>query len=76
MNFKNFKKYFDFEKFLNIQKVDLSASKFYKYFICIAESFEIKLWQLTLHPWICKHSSPRDSTALGAPSPHLRQMAQ
>ena len=43
MNFKNFKKYFDFEKFLNIQKVDLSTSKFYKYFICIAESFEIKL---------------------------------
>ena len=43
MNFKNFKKYFDFEKFLNIQKVDPQTFKFYKYFICFAESFEIKL---------------------------------
>ena len=44
MNFKNFKKYFDFEKILNIQKVDPPTFKFYhKYIICFAESFEIKL---------------------------------
>lgn len=48
-------------KILNMQKFGPPTSKFYyKYFICFAKSFEIKLWPLILHPWLHKHSSPRN----------------